>query len=200
MDKGQQTRLRILDEAMAFVAQNGLARVSIGEMAKRLSMSRTGVISHFANKADMQIAILKHCEQVFKSQVVIPSMSNEPLEHLTNYFRCWMNWVYKYKNQPQMTCPFVKAIAEFQDRAECEVKRCISDQQKRNLLFIGSLVQKNIDTGVFAPSVDVYHFSLASYGCYLAHNINKNLLGSSDADLMFTQQIDALIQQSLSKD
>lgn len=197
VDKGSNTKLRILEEAVGFVAQHGFAQISIGKIASRMSMSRTGVISHFANKADMQIAILRHCEQVFKSQVIMPSVSSDPLQHLLNYFQNWKNWVFKYKNQPKMTCPFVKAISEFQDRDDCKVRRCIVDQQKRNLRFIASLVQKNADAGIFSADVDPQHFSLTSYGYYLSHNINRNLIGSENADEVFMTQISTLIQYSL---
>lgn len=197
MDKGQITRSRILDNAMDYVCQFGLVSISIGEIAKRLKMSRTGVISHFKNKSDMQIAILRHCEDVFIKQVLKPSFSPDPVTHLEKHFNNWINWVYKLKNKRQMTCPFVKAVAEFQDRPECDVKVIIREQQQRTLEYLGSLVQRCIDLGAFKSDTDISRFTLDSYGFYMAHNVSKHLLKDGNADRIFNLQITTLIEQSL---
>ena len=194
MSKGEQTRNKILDGAMLFVCQNGLASISIGEMAKRLNMSRTGVISHFKNKQDMQIAILRHCEEVFIKQVLKPSFASNPTAHILKLTHNWVNWVYKLTQQKNMTCPFVKAVAEFQDRPECPVKSVIREQQQRTIDFLASVIQRGVIQNTLELSVTPERAAQDIYAFYLGHNISKHLLGDSHADERFHQQIAQLMQ------
>ena len=56
MNKGEGTRQAILEQGMRFGSRHGLIEVTIGSMAKLCGLSRTGLISHFDNKEDMQLA------------------------------------------------------------------------------------------------------------------------------------------------
>lgn len=195
MNKGDLTKKRILDDAMDFVCRYGLTSISIGEVAKRLKMSRTGVISHFAHKQDMQIAILRHCEQVFIEQVLKTSFSPDPETHLRQYTDNWVNWVFKLKHQRQMSCPFVKAVAEYQDRSECPVKTVIREQQRRTLDYLASIVLRGIEQKKFKISVVPQRIATDIVSFYLGHNISKHLLLDNKADDRFCAQINQLIAQ-----
>lgn len=195
MNKGEVTKQRILDDAMAFVCRYGLTNISIGEVAKRLNMSRTGVISHFADKQDMQIAILRYSEQVFIEQVLKPSFSPDPETHLRQFVANWVNWVFKLKNQQHMSCPFVKAVAEFQDREESLVKSVVREQQQRTIEFLASIVQRGIDQKSFGSRVDPHCIATDIVSFYLGHNISKHLLADNKADARFAAQISTLLQQ-----
>ena len=58
MRKGEVTKNKLLHSAMQFSSTYGLNSVTIGKIAEVVNMSRTGVISHFENKEQMQVAIL----------------------------------------------------------------------------------------------------------------------------------------------
>lgn len=194
MNKGEQTKDRILHCAMHYVCQHGLTSISIGEIAKRLAMSRTGVISHFADKEDMQIAILRYCESVFIKQVLKPSFSADPVTHLRQHAHNWINWVFRLTQQKQMTCPFVKAVAEFQDKPDCPVKQVITEQQQRTIGYLTELVQRNIEQNVQAEGDTASRVANDIYCFYLGHNISKHLLNDPQADARFHHQIEQLIQ------
>ena len=189
MKKSASTRLKILNTAMEYVCQYGLVKVSIGELSKRLTMSRTGVITHFTNKEDMQIAILHHCEDVFIRQVIEPSRHTDPLSALTTFLTNWINWVYRLTGKKSMTCPFIKAIAEYQDNHECRVKATIREQQQRTLKFMQDCITACINNGQISKMSDVELLSQQFYGFYLNHNIQKHLLNDSLADARFLQQV-----------
>lgn len=194
MDKGEQTRKRILDCAMHYVCKNGLFTISIGEMAKQMNMSRTGVISHFKDKQDMQIAILRHCEKVFIQQVLKPSFHSHPKTHLLNLTGNWINWVFKLTDKKHMTCPFVKAVAEFQDRPVCPVKVVVREQQQRTVDFLASIIQRGIDQHCLRDDTNPNRVANDIFGFYLGHNISKHLLNDPLADSRFEQQIAQLIE------
>ena len=70
MLKRALSREKILQKGMEHASRFGLLSVTIGVIAKATRLSRTGVISHFANKEDMQIAILDYTETLFVDQVL----------------------------------------------------------------------------------------------------------------------------------
>lgn len=198
-DKGDLTKARILKACMDYVCQYGLASISIGEVAKRTNMSRTGVISHFKNKANMQIAILKYCESVFIEQVIKPSLHIDPVVNLQQFYHNWVNWVFKVSQKQNMTCPFLKAAAEFQDRPKDSVKALIHKQQVSSLAYITSLVERCVSKEQFSASLNCRDFAITSLGYYLSHNLSRNLLNDSSADQRFLRQIDRLISSALHK-
>jgi AcrR family transcriptional regulator len=198
MNKAKATKDQILKSCMRFVCQYGLQSISIGEIAKRTKMSRTGVISHFTNKEDMQIAILRHCEAIFINQVIQPALNLDPLFNLQQFLRNWMNWVIKLDNNHSLSCPFIKAAADFQNRSDCKVKQVIKEQQIKSLAYIAGLVKRCVDKGVFKASIDCDHFAHEVYGYYLNHNMSKHLLQAESADDLFKQQIDTVITRALS--
>jgi len=194
MIKKLNTKSKILESGMDYVCQFGLVNISIGEIAKRTNMSRTGVISHFANKADMQIAILRHCENIYITHVIKPSLHLDPIINLKQFLHNWMNWVYKFKHQKSMSCPFVKAVAEYQDRPQCSVKQVIREQQERSLKYLESLAQRCVDSGVFVEHTQTGVLVSEIYGYYLAHNVTKYLLESRNADEVFIEQTNNLLK------
>ncbi|MDT0595056.1 TetR/AcrR family transcriptional regulator [Glaciecola petra] len=198
MIKKQATKQAILNASMHFVCRYGLSAITIGEVAKLTNMSRTGVISHFQNKADMQIAILRHCEDIFISQVVKPSLAIDPLDNLRRYFDNWMNWVYKLTKLKSMSCPFIKAVAEFQDQETSSVKTVIIEQQQRTFDYIASLFERCQNEGIFNLDLCPKNAAQACYGHYLSHNIAKNLLKNPNADTTFQQAINQVIEKSIS--
>lgn len=198
MNKKEATKQAILEASMHFFCRYGLDRISIGELAKRTKMSRTGVISHFKNKADMQIAILRHCEDVFITQVVKPSLAIDPLENLQNFFANWMNWVFKLTDKQSMSCPFVKAVAEFQDQESSSVKMVIIEQQQRTFDYIAALFERCQNDGTFHPDFCSKQIAQACFGHYLSHNVAKNLLNNPNADTVFKRAIDEIIERSIS--
>lgn len=50
MEKGNETREKILNAAMLMVRENGLDSLTIGETAKQVGMSKSGLFAHFASR------------------------------------------------------------------------------------------------------------------------------------------------------
>lgn len=197
LNKGLQTRNKILREAMKFSSKYGLYNITIGEISKLSQLSRTGVISHFKNKEDMQRAILEYSEEEFVQQVGKKSYHTNSLIHLKNYFKNWANWVDRLEFETKASCPFIKAAVEYQDRENCPIRELIKDQQHRLLQHLTKLAQKCIDDGHFKSSISPSDFSYEAYSLYLGHNISKNLLDKAFADRQLKKAMNELISNSL---
>jgi len=70
MNNSVRARLAILKQSIIYSSQFGLADIAIGCVSKLCNFSRTGVISHFENKDDMQRAILQYGEELFRERVI----------------------------------------------------------------------------------------------------------------------------------
>jgi len=54
--KGDRTRSRILDEAVELASVGGLGTLTIGPLAERLGLSKSGLFAHFGSKQALQEA------------------------------------------------------------------------------------------------------------------------------------------------
>ena len=64
MSKGEQTRSAILDSALALTSEAGLAGATIGALAERTGMSKSGLFAHFQSKENLEVAVLQEAVAV----------------------------------------------------------------------------------------------------------------------------------------
>src|SRR5882724_731913 len=58
VSKGQQTREAVLDVAVAAASTSGLSAISIGDLARTVGMSKSGLFAHFESKENLQLEVL----------------------------------------------------------------------------------------------------------------------------------------------
>ena len=197
MNKSELTRNKILREGMLYAAQFGLLSVTIGEMAKVAKMSRTGVISHFSNKEDMQIAIMVYAEAEFVERVLKPAYSENALENLQQLKYHWLNWMTRIaEDDAALGCPFIKASVEYQERDKSSIRAFMQDQQKRLLEYLGRLIDRCIEQGYLYKTTDKKKFCYEYYSLYLGHCIQQNLGNTGLTDIHFYAIIDDLIERN----
>ena len=69
MSKGEQTRQAILDEAFSLASCVGVSGLSIGGLAERTHMSKSGLFAHFGSKEELQRAVLRESQLRFAEAV-----------------------------------------------------------------------------------------------------------------------------------
>jgi AcrR family transcriptional regulator len=197
VNKGERTKQKILKDAMKFASVYGLSKVTIGEISKLTNMSRTGVISHFKDKEDMQIAIIQYSGYQYIENVIYKSKHENSLTRLRNYYKCWRAWVDKLEEEHSGSCPLIKATFDYQDREENSVSVYIKKQQRELIAYVAKLVQRCIDDGYFKSDLNANSFAVQSYSYYLGYNVTKNLYGKEVADQHARESIRSLIDRSL---
>lgn len=70
---GLRRRQAILHEAVALSTVDGLEGLSIGNLAKALAMSKSGLYAHFGSKEELQLATVAEAARIFELEVVGPS-------------------------------------------------------------------------------------------------------------------------------
>src|SRR5258706_4141889 len=107
MRKGEQTRTLILNEAVALASQVGLEALSIGSLADRLGMSKSGLFAHFGSKEDLQLLTLKQAQARFFEEGFSPALEQaRGLPRLKALFSNWLAWV---KRDLPSGCPMLSA-------------------------------------------------------------------------------------------
>src|SRR5258706_11420071 len=114
MRKGEQTRTLILNEAVALASQVGLEGLSIGSLADRLTMSKSGLFAHFGSKEELQLLTLRQAQALFLEDVFAPALKQaRGLPRLRALFSNWLQWV---KRDLPGGCLILAASAEYDDR------------------------------------------------------------------------------------
>ena len=60
---GDDSRTRILDAAVALITKRGEANVTMAHIAKAARLSRQAVYLHFADRADLMVALARHVDE-----------------------------------------------------------------------------------------------------------------------------------------
>jgi AcrR family transcriptional regulator len=75
VSKGELTRQKILDHALAMARVVGLEGLSIGALADEVRMSKSGLFAHFKSKEALQLDVLH--EAVIRLNDVLTSSTSE---------------------------------------------------------------------------------------------------------------------------
>jgi AcrR family transcriptional regulator len=114
MRKGELTRAAILDMALDLAARDGLEGLTIGLLADKMNMSKSGVFAHFGSREDLQIEVVKLYHHHFEQEVFYPSMK-EPrgLPRLRTMFA---RWVKRVSVEIASGCIYISGAVEYDDR------------------------------------------------------------------------------------
>lgn len=195
MNKREATRDKILQKGLVHASRFGLLSVTIGVMAKATELSRTGVISHFASKQDMQIAILQYTEELFVENVLKKSYTQDPLANLKDLKLNWLNWSNRLEFGAKGGCPFIKAAAAYSDVGSNAINDFMQEQQRRLLQYLANLADRCKSSGAFGESLDSELFAYEFYSLYIGHSMQRDLIAKEISDKRFFYIIDSLIER-----
>jgi AcrR family transcriptional regulator len=195
MNKGERTRLEILKQSIIYSSQYGLAEITIGTVSKLCNLSRTGVISHFENKEDMQIAILQFGEELFRERVIKKAWREDPLEHVTTLLESWADWTSEMFKEHQVSCPFIKAVVEFQNRPSSKVKAFTIDQQNRLISYLTHRVERCVEQKKLTNDIESVAIAYELYSLYLGHAITQHIAPHNSSDTLFKNSVARLLKQ-----
>lgn len=113
--QGERTRQAILEVAVHLASAEGLEGLTIGRLASKLSMSKSGLFAHFGSKEELQLATVEAARLIFIREVIHPALEAEHgLSRLWNLCNMWLDYV--QKEVFQGGCFFAAAAAEFDGR------------------------------------------------------------------------------------
>jgi AcrR family transcriptional regulator len=72
--KSEATYATIIDAALEMAAADGIGKLSLGELAKRTGISKSGVFSRVGSLETLQAAVLDEYDRRFSQEVFLPSL------------------------------------------------------------------------------------------------------------------------------
>ena len=191
MRKGEQTRALILDHAIAHASEVGLEGLSIGSLAARLQLSKSGLFAHFGSKEDLQLATLRAAQDLYVKQVFKPALAApRGLPRLRTLFQKWFEWV-DASGLPG-GCVILAAAAEFDDRPG-PIRDALIAGQKELRGAIAKAVRLAIESGELAADTDPWQLAFELFGIVLAAHHDRHLFDDPRASDRGTKAIERLL-------
>ncbi len=147
-----RSRLKTLDEATSLASEIGLEGLSIGLLADKLEMSKSGLAGRFGSKEQLQLATLERAVEVFRETVYEPAADEAPgLRRLSALCDAWIDYL--------GDCPFpggcflTTASVEFDSR-EGVVKDRVKEVMARWLGVLEHEAAVAVDAGELPADFD----------------------------------------------
>ena len=176
--KGEQTRASILDVALDLASREGLEGLTIGVLAERMSMSKSGVFAHFGSREDLQIDVLKLYHQQFEQEVFYPSL-REPrgLPRLQSLFS---RWIARVSLEIASGCIYISGAVEYDDRPG-PIRDQLLDMVDTWQRALQRAAQQAIDEGHLRTGTDPKQLVFEMYGLVLALHHDARFIRSPGA-------------------
>jgi len=189
MTKGEDTRTAILDTALAMSRAVGLEGVTIGALASRRRLSKSGVFAHFGSKEDLQLAVLQRARESFTEAVLRPAL-REPrgAARLCALYDYWVRW-----SALEGGCPMISAVYEFDDRPGV-VRELVARTQREVREILIRAVRIAVECGDLAPDTDAPSLAFQIYGLVMATHVDSRLLDDPQAAARGRRALDALLR------
>jgi AcrR family transcriptional regulator len=192
MGKGEQTRQAILDEAFSLASCIGIGALSIGMLAERAKMSKSGLFAHFGSKEELQLAVLREAQQRFADVVLRPAFRQpRGLARLRAIINNWLDWT-RVANLPG-GCVINAAAAEFDDQPGP-----LREEVKNSLLALRrtlvETVAKAVAVGELRADTDAEQLVFELEGIYQVTQQSRRLLDDPDADRRALAAFDRLVR------
>jgi AcrR family transcriptional regulator len=178
MSKGEETRKQVLEAAVEVAASSGLASLTIGSLAERTGMSKSGLFAHFKSKENLQVQVLEAASEAFVQDVFRPALAAPRGEkRILTLFESWL----AISRDGTAECLFVSAAWEYDDQPGAVRDRLV----RMHLDFNDSVAQMfrtGIAEGFFAADADPEQFAHDLHGIMLIFFQAHRLLGDARAE------------------
>ncbi|QJR15787.1 TetR/AcrR family transcriptional regulator [Usitatibacter palustris] len=196
--KGEETRALILDAAVHMASESGFESLTIGSLAERTGLSKSGLFAHFGSKHDLQIAALDEAARRFTEEVFLPALkAPRGIKRLRALFEGWVEWT-KRASLPG-GCPIDSATQEY-DHRPGPMRDAVIDRQKLLERELSKTVQLAIDTGELAPGTDPHLVAFELMGTILAFFRCTTVMGHDVAHTRAVAAFDRIIDSARAAD
>jgi AcrR family transcriptional regulator len=160
------TLAAILDTALGMAAADGLDSLTIGEVARRLGLSKSGVFSRVGSREALQIAVIDEYDRRFLQDVFVPAM-REPrgLPRLNAIMRLWLQRARDV--EIRTGCLYCAGAFEFDDRAG-PLRDLLLDHVMRWRSALKRTVIQAIDAGHLRADTDADQLVFEMDGLFVA--------------------------------
>ena len=191
--KGEETRSQILSAAVRQASCYGFESLTIGTLAEKTGMSKSGLFAHFGSKQELQLAALDEAARMFTEEVFMPALkAPRGIKRLKALLENWVTW-------PQRAslpggCPVDQATREY-IHTPGPMRDAAMDRQKQLDRELTRAVQMAIETGELSAKTDprqvAFEFVSIVLGSYRVMPLRGDEEGLKNARVAFDRLIEA---------
>lgn len=196
VSKGEKTKTKIVETGLNWASKFGLSNLTIGKLASELSMSRSGLFSHFKSLKTLKMEILRRSDAEFERHVLGPnSQIEDPFLRLKDFAKRWFQWTNNCTATIDGGCPYINFFIEYDD-IEGEVKGKIKTDLLKLYQYVKQLCELNKEAGYFRADVSSKQFAYDFFGIYLSQFFVAKIMEESQQHY-FQRSFDDLINRSI---
>ncbi len=175
--RGLKSRKIVMDEAVNMASVEGLGGLSIGALASRSALSKSGVAVLFGSKEQLQIATVEAAREVFIAVVIAPASKAAPgLERLRVLLDSWLSYS---RNRVFSGGCFFAAVGMELDSKSGPVREAVAKIVLEWHSLLAAEIQTASDTGELLE-VDVNLLVFETTAFLEAANARSLLTGSAE--------------------
>jgi AcrR family transcriptional regulator len=189
--KGRQTRQAIIDCALQMAGRIGLEGLSIGVLADRMGMSKSGVFAHFGSREELQIAVIRSYHDRFEQEVFYRAI--EQPRGMPRLAAMVQRWLQRVSVEMETGCIYISSAVEFDDRPG-PVRDALVDMIQTWHDAVRRAIRQAIDCGHLRPDTDPQQLLFQIHGYILALHHDARLLRLPDSLGLACRSLDALLR------
>ncbi len=166
MRKGELTKAAILEAALQLASRDGLEGLTIGLLADRMQMSKSGVFAHFGSREDLQIEVVREYHRRFEDEVFMPAIREEK-RGLPRLVRLFENWVVRVTHEIDAGCIYISGAVEFDERTG-PVRDELFEMIRTWQLALTKAATQAVEMGHLADDTDPKQLVFEMHGLILA--------------------------------
>ena len=178
LQKGQQTKMAIIDAALGLASQIGLEGLSIGVLAEVTQMSKSGVFAHFGSREELQIRVIREYFHRFEQEVFYPALKQP--RGLPRVRALFANWMKRVAVELQSGCIFISGAVAFDDRPG-PVRDALASAVQTWLHALTRAVVQAREEGHLVPDADAQQVAFEIHGLILSLHYEARFLKNPGA-------------------
>jgi AcrR family transcriptional regulator len=200
--KGATTREQIVDTALRMAGDVGLEGVTLGTLAEKLGLSKSGLFAHFRSKEALQLTVVSEAVQRFIASVARPAVDAERgAPRVEALAELWLAWSREQNRESareaaqRRGCVFLALASEYDDRPG-PVRDAVVTSQRDWIEFVAGAAQRAIDEGHFRADLDPRQFAFEFVGVGMSLQYFSKLVGDRFAERRARQAFAGLVARS----
>jgi AcrR family transcriptional regulator len=178
MTKGDETRASVLAAALDLASAEGLAGVTIGRLAEKAGMSKSGLFAHFSSKENLEVEMLRAASERFVAHVVSPALRAKRGEpRVQELFERWLTWTDVFPGG----CIFLVAAVELDDKPG-PARDALVASQRDWIDTLATAARIAVDEGHFRRDLDVQQFAYEVFCLGYSHHFVSRLKLDAKSD------------------
>ncbi len=195
----RRTRAVILETALRIASLEGIEGLTIGELAKAVGMSKSGLFAHFRGKDNLQLSVLQMAVDRFVDAVLRPSFRQPRGEPRLRAML--KNWVEHLNDQSRLPggSVLISASIELDDRPGV-LRDFVQKAQKDLIRNIEKAARIAVEEGHFRDDLDAELFAWSTYSFVLGYHHFKRMLEDPKAESHVRRSFKGILEMARAKE